>query len=85
MAADLGKKHKGRILPIAADVRDPGAIERAVAQTVGAWGGLDVVVSNAGAAPEGTPGHGRGAGGAARVAGHQLPLSRHRRAGWPPP
>jgi rhamnose utilization protein RhaD (predicted bifunctional aldolase and dehydrogenase)/NAD(P)-dependent dehydrogenase (short-subunit alcohol dehydrogenase family) len=53
MAADLGKKHKARILPIAADVRDRGAIERAVAQTVGAWGGLDVVVSNAGAAPEG--------------------------------
>jgi rhamnose utilization protein RhaD (predicted bifunctional aldolase and dehydrogenase)/NAD(P)-dependent dehydrogenase (short-subunit alcohol dehydrogenase family) len=53
VAADLAGKHKGRVLPIAADVRDPSAVERAVAQTVRAWGGLDLVVSNAGAAPEG--------------------------------
>ncbi len=53
VAEVLGAKHKARILPIAADVRDPSAVERAVARTVSAWGGLDLVVSNAGAAPEG--------------------------------
>jgi NAD(P)-dependent dehydrogenase (short-subunit alcohol dehydrogenase family) len=40
-------------MAVAADVRDPWAIESAVAETVGAWGGLDLVLSNAGAAPEG--------------------------------
>jgi rhamnose utilization protein RhaD (predicted bifunctional aldolase and dehydrogenase)/NAD(P)-dependent dehydrogenase (short-subunit alcohol dehydrogenase family) len=53
VATELAKKHKGRILAIAADVTDPSAVERAIAQTVAEWGGLDVVVSNAGAAPEG--------------------------------
>jgi rhamnose utilization protein RhaD (predicted bifunctional aldolase and dehydrogenase)/NAD(P)-dependent dehydrogenase (short-subunit alcohol dehydrogenase family) len=53
VAADLGKKHKARVLSAVADVRDAEAVERAIARTVGAWGGLDVVVSNAGAAPEG--------------------------------
>ena len=80
VAADLGKKHKGRVLPIVADVRDAAAVEHAVAQTVAAWGGLDLVVSNAGAAPEGRLDTAEGAGGAARLAGPQLPLARHRRA-----
>jgi rhamnose utilization protein RhaD (predicted bifunctional aldolase and dehydrogenase)/NAD(P)-dependent dehydrogenase (short-subunit alcohol dehydrogenase family) len=53
VAADLGKKHKARVISAVADVRDPQAVEGAIAQTVGAWGGLDIVVSNAGAAPEG--------------------------------
>jgi NAD(P)-dependent dehydrogenase (short-subunit alcohol dehydrogenase family) len=53
VAADLEERHKGRVFSVAADVRDASAIERAVAQTVGTWGGLDVVLSNAGAAPEG--------------------------------
>jgi rhamnose utilization protein RhaD (predicted bifunctional aldolase and dehydrogenase)/NAD(P)-dependent dehydrogenase (short-subunit alcohol dehydrogenase family) len=52
-AAALLGRHKGRVLSIVADVRDPEAVERAIAETVGAWGGLDVVVSNAGTAPEG--------------------------------
>ena len=43
----------GRVLPVAADVRDPWAVESAIAQTVDAWGGVDLVVSNAGTAPEG--------------------------------
>jgi len=42
-----------RLMACAADVRDAGAVQAAFAQTVGAWGGVDVVVSNAGAAPEG--------------------------------
>jgi rhamnulose-1-phosphate aldolase/alcohol dehydrogenase len=53
VAADLGGKHKGRVVFFTADVQDADAVERAVQQTVAAWGGLDLVVSNAGAAPEG--------------------------------
>jgi NAD(P)-dependent dehydrogenase (short-subunit alcohol dehydrogenase family) len=52
-AAALLERHKGRVLSIVADVRAPDSVERAIAETVGAWGGLDVVVSNAGTAPEG--------------------------------
>ncbi len=52
-ARELGQKYRGRVLALPTDVLDPSAVERAVAQTVGAWGGLDLVVSNAGAAPEG--------------------------------
>jgi rhamnose utilization protein RhaD (predicted bifunctional aldolase and dehydrogenase)/NAD(P)-dependent dehydrogenase (short-subunit alcohol dehydrogenase family) len=53
VAAEIGAKHKGRVLSVVADVKDPSAVERAVRETVAAWGGLDLVVSNAGAAPEG--------------------------------
>jgi rhamnulose-1-phosphate aldolase/alcohol dehydrogenase len=53
VAANLVKTHRGRVLPLVADVRDAAAVEGAIAQTAAAWGGLDVVVSNAGAAPEG--------------------------------
>jgi rhamnose utilization protein RhaD (predicted bifunctional aldolase and dehydrogenase)/NAD(P)-dependent dehydrogenase (short-subunit alcohol dehydrogenase family) len=49
----LGVKYPDRILGTVADVRDADAVDLAVARTVGAWGGLDVVVSNAGNAPEG--------------------------------
>jgi rhamnose utilization protein RhaD (predicted bifunctional aldolase and dehydrogenase)/NAD(P)-dependent dehydrogenase (short-subunit alcohol dehydrogenase family) len=52
-AGEIGHKHRGRVLSLPTDVQNPAAVERAVAQTVGAWGGLDLVVSNAGAAPEG--------------------------------
>jgi NAD(P)-dependent dehydrogenase (short-subunit alcohol dehydrogenase family) len=38
---------------VVADVRDGDAVKTAVARTVSAWGGLDLVVSNAGNAPEG--------------------------------
>ncbi len=51
--ATLSKRHKGRVLSVVADVRESDAVERAIAQTVAAWGGLDLVVSNAGNAPEG--------------------------------
>jgi NAD(P)-dependent dehydrogenase (short-subunit alcohol dehydrogenase family) len=40
-----------RALGIAADVTDRGAMQRAVAETVARFGGLDVVVANAGIAP----------------------------------
>jgi NAD(P)-dependent dehydrogenase (short-subunit alcohol dehydrogenase family) len=49
----LGKSAAGRLLAFVADVRDEAAVERAITGTVSAWGGLDLVVSNAGAAPEG--------------------------------
>jgi NAD(P)-dependent dehydrogenase (short-subunit alcohol dehydrogenase family) len=42
-----------RVLKLTADVRDAGAVENAFSQTVSAWGGVDVVVSNAGMATEG--------------------------------
>jgi NAD(P)-dependent dehydrogenase (short-subunit alcohol dehydrogenase family) len=42
--------HESRAAGIAADVSDRGAIQRAVASTVERFGGLDVVVANAGIA-----------------------------------
>lgn len=42
-----------RTLAIAADVTDQGAMQAAVAEVVERFGGLDVVVANAGIAPEG--------------------------------
>jgi NAD(P)-dependent dehydrogenase (short-subunit alcohol dehydrogenase family) len=38
---------------VVADVRDESQVKAAFARTVSAWGGVDVVVSNAGSAPEG--------------------------------
>jgi rhamnose utilization protein RhaD (predicted bifunctional aldolase and dehydrogenase)/NAD(P)-dependent dehydrogenase (short-subunit alcohol dehydrogenase family) len=49
----LGRGAAGRVLTFVADVRETTAVERAFVATVSAWGGLDLVVSNAGAAPEG--------------------------------
>jgi len=40
--------HDSRALGVAADVTDRGAVQRAVADTVERFGGLDVVVANAG-------------------------------------
>jgi citronellol/citronellal dehydrogenase len=39
----------GQALPIVGDIRDHGAVERAVADTVEKWGGIDLVVNNASA------------------------------------
>ncbi len=44
-----------RTLAIEADVRDPGALEAAVSATVERFGGLDIVVANAGIAPMARP------------------------------
>ncbi len=44
---------KERVLMVVADVREEDPVKAAFARTVGAWGGVDLVVSNAGTAPEG--------------------------------
>ena len=49
----MAKGRKERVLMIVADVTDEDAVKGAFARTVGAWGGVDLVVSNAGNAPEG--------------------------------
>jgi rhamnulose-1-phosphate aldolase/alcohol dehydrogenase len=49
VAAELVRKHgAGRALPVAMDVTDEAAIQRGYAETVLTFGGLDIVVSNAG-------------------------------------
>jgi rhamnose utilization protein RhaD (predicted bifunctional aldolase and dehydrogenase)/NAD(P)-dependent dehydrogenase (short-subunit alcohol dehydrogenase family) len=54
---ESGPKHrmgrKERVLMVVADVREEDPVKAAFARTVGAWGGVDLVVSNAGTAPEG--------------------------------
>jgi NAD(P)-dependent dehydrogenase (short-subunit alcohol dehydrogenase family) len=52
-AEQVGAGKKDRVLVIGADVCDEAAMAAAFAQTVLAWGGVDVVVSNAGNAPQG--------------------------------
>jgi rhamnose utilization protein RhaD (predicted bifunctional aldolase and dehydrogenase)/NAD(P)-dependent dehydrogenase (short-subunit alcohol dehydrogenase family) len=47
------KGRKERVLMVVADVREEDPVKAAFARTVGAWGGVDLVVSNAGTAPEG--------------------------------
>jgi rhamnose utilization protein RhaD (predicted bifunctional aldolase and dehydrogenase)/NAD(P)-dependent dehydrogenase (short-subunit alcohol dehydrogenase family) len=49
----VAKGRKDRVLMIVADVRDDGAVRGGFARTIHAWGGVDLVVSNAGTAPEG--------------------------------
>jgi NAD(P)-dependent dehydrogenase (short-subunit alcohol dehydrogenase family) len=51
--AAAGQLHDTRALGLAADVTDRGALQRAVATTVERFGGLDVVVANAGIASRG--------------------------------
>ncbi len=49
VAAEIAEAgHKGRALPLALDVTKHAAIESAVAKTVERFGGLDIVVNNAG-------------------------------------
>lgn len=48
-----GQIHDTRVLGLAADVTDRGAMQRVVAATVERFGGLDVVVANAGIASRG--------------------------------
>jgi rhamnose utilization protein RhaD (predicted bifunctional aldolase and dehydrogenase)/NAD(P)-dependent dehydrogenase (short-subunit alcohol dehydrogenase family) len=49
----LAKGRKERVLMVVADVREEDPVKAAFARAVGAWGGVDLVVSNAGTAPEG--------------------------------
>jgi 3-oxoacyl-[acyl-carrier protein] reductase len=44
-AADSAAKYGHKVVPIVADIRDPGSIQRMVATASGALGGLDVVVT----------------------------------------
>lgn len=46
--ADAAKALGGRTIGIAADVNDPAQVKRMVANTVSAFGGLDILVTNAG-------------------------------------
>jgi rhamnose utilization protein RhaD (predicted bifunctional aldolase and dehydrogenase)/NAD(P)-dependent dehydrogenase (short-subunit alcohol dehydrogenase family) len=55
LAGALGKlaSHKDRALMIVADVCDESQVSAAFARITAAWGGVDVIVSNAGSASEG--------------------------------
>jgi rhamnose utilization protein RhaD (predicted bifunctional aldolase and dehydrogenase)/NAD(P)-dependent dehydrogenase (short-subunit alcohol dehydrogenase family) len=55
LAAAIGRlpAHKDRVLMIAADVRDEEQVSAAFARAAAFWGGVDLVVSSAGSAPEG--------------------------------
>ena len=48
-AAEEIERAGGRALPIAVDIRDEAAVERAVARAVETFGGIDVLVNNASA------------------------------------
>ncbi len=52
-ASDAAERIGERTLAIAADVTDQGAMLAAVAEVVERFGGLDVIIANAGIAPEG--------------------------------
>jgi NAD(P)-dependent dehydrogenase (short-subunit alcohol dehydrogenase family) len=51
--ADYGADTVRKLMFLRADVRDADAVQKAFAETASAWGGVDVVVSNAGMATEG--------------------------------
>ncbi|MEV8097259.1 SDR family oxidoreductase [Kitasatospora sp. NPDC085879] len=52
--AGLAARHPDRVLTAALDIRDPGQCESAVATAVDRFGGLDVLVNNAGSGLFGT-------------------------------
>lgn len=52
IAEDAGVD-EGRLLPLTCDVTDEAQIERAIARTVEAFGGLNVLLTNAGGPPSG--------------------------------
>jgi rhamnose utilization protein RhaD (predicted bifunctional aldolase and dehydrogenase)/NAD(P)-dependent dehydrogenase (short-subunit alcohol dehydrogenase family) len=52
-AAEIGKGKMDRVLAIPTDVLEVAQVRSAVAAVVREWGGIDVVVSNAGTAPQG--------------------------------
>jgi rhamnose utilization protein RhaD (predicted bifunctional aldolase and dehydrogenase)/NAD(P)-dependent dehydrogenase (short-subunit alcohol dehydrogenase family) len=55
-AKSVAKKIGGKALAVACDVTDPANVKSAFDQVVSAFGGVDIVVSNAGAAWQGTIG-----------------------------
>ncbi len=52
LAEEAGAAPSG-VLPVVCDVTDEAAIDRAVAQTVAAFGGLNILITNAGGPPAG--------------------------------
>jgi rhamnose utilization protein RhaD (predicted bifunctional aldolase and dehydrogenase)/NAD(P)-dependent dehydrogenase (short-subunit alcohol dehydrogenase family) len=52
-AAELGRKHVGAVRSVVADLVQPDAARAALEAAVLAFGGVDIVVSNAGTAPSG--------------------------------
>ena len=44
----LVEQHRGRVVPVAADVRDPEAVDRAVDASIERFGSIDYVANNAG-------------------------------------
>lgn len=55
VAAAAERLGPGRAIGLAADVRDAAAVERAVAAAADRFGGVDVVMANAGVAPSPSP------------------------------
>ncbi|HEU5424551.1 MAG TPA: SDR family oxidoreductase [Nitrolancea sp.] len=53
-ADEIRQATGAEVLPLVADARQPGDIERVVEQTVKQFGGLDILVTNAGGPPPGT-------------------------------
>lgn len=53
-AAEEARQFGADVLAIAADLTDPGDIERLVQQSINVFGGIDVLVTNAGGPPPGT-------------------------------
>ena len=76
----IGKGRTDRVLSATADVRDAAAVDAAFAAVVSAWGGVDVVVSNAGAAPEGRLETAPGEASLRESLERELPLARIGRA-----
>jgi citronellol/citronellal dehydrogenase len=48
-AAETIEKNGGKALPLACDIRDQQSVEKAVAETVARFGGIDILVNNASA------------------------------------
>ena len=53
-AAEIRQETGAELLPLVADARRPEDIQRVVAETVKRFGGLDILVTNAGGPPPGT-------------------------------
>jgi 3-oxoacyl-[acyl-carrier protein] reductase len=53
-AADEVRGNGTKVLPMAADVTKPADIERLIAATIAEFGGVDILVTNAGGPPAGT-------------------------------
>jgi NAD(P)-dependent dehydrogenase (short-subunit alcohol dehydrogenase family) len=50
LAVELQEKHRGRVTAVPMDVTDPDSVSEAFDQITRTWGGVDLVIANAGAA-----------------------------------